>query len=270
MGLHTHRPAVSHTPHPLSPWCCQHHPPLTALPAPLSPRQPQQASRPRSARGCYFKAKSTPERQQVAEGEEGTNSFPVALIPSLWFEQRRPGRFGCSPGARRPWKSSHSLGRSGCGRRRGKGKEGKGKQSKASWLPAASHGPSLSGQAGRAWQRGGTRGRGGERDSGYAPSSSPSMSKMMWVTGRSAGAGEEEEAAMARQSSGRAAGADADSARAVTGGGFWWLPGRGGPAAPLLCMDFFRQSPFLPLGLVLLQNSPSCSERLWSLPLWTY
>lgn len=36
-------------------------------------------------RVCYFKAKSAPERQQVAEGAEGINSFPVALIPSLWF-----------------------------------------------------------------------------------------------------------------------------------------------------------------------------------------
>lgn len=33
---------------------------------------------------------------------------------------------------------------------------------------------------------------------------------------------------------------------------------------------FFKQSPFLSLGLVLLQNSDPCPERLWSLPLWTY
>lgn len=52
-----------------------------------------------------IQAKFAHERQGAAGGGEGNKSFPVALIPSAGFKQRRPGHPGCPPGARRPWRS---------------------------------------------------------------------------------------------------------------------------------------------------------------------
>lgn len=96
---------------------------------------------------------------------------------------------------------------------------------------------------------------------------------------------------MARQSSRSAAGAEADGARAVrhwpgrkpngevgVGRRFIAAPGAGraglglpGPAGPLFCLVLlFKQSPFVFLGLLILKNSASCPERLWSLPLWKH
>lgn len=128
--------------------------------------------------------------------------------------------------------SSHSLGRSGRGRRRGKGGERKRKErgcpppATALRCPGRRAGPRC---AAEPTGVGPSRGPAveGRRGSGYAPSSSPSMSKIRWVTGRRAAAEEEDEVAMARQSSGSAAGAEADAARAGTGGGFWQHPGAG-------------------------------------------